>query len=107
MNELYQLRRKVYQAASEYYRAHTKYLDNSRQRGKSRQLGNIWKECIDAGNSYKKVLQNLISHLTTLRPREPHEEAINSAEHLLLSLDYKLNMLRPQGQQQSKSATNH
>ena len=109
MDELYRLRSEVYLAASEYYRAHGDYLDNSRH------YGDGWKACVDAGNDYKHALQALLIYLTSSTPRETHEEAISSAEQLLLSLDYKLKMLRPRDKQQksrppsrpSKPTTNH
>ena len=110
MDELYRLRNEVYLAASEYYRAHGEYIDNSRH------YGAAWKECVDAGNDYKHALQALLMYLTSSTPREAHQEAINSTEQLLFSLDYKLKMLQPPDKQPqnstpprrlSKSTTNH
>src|SRR5438477_7935250 len=110
MDDLYRLRSEVYLAASAYYQAHGDYLNNLRH------YGDGWKECVDAGNDYKHALQALLMYLTSSTPRETHEEAISSTEHLLLSLDYKLKMLQPRDKQPqnstpprrpSKSITNH
>jgi hypothetical protein len=89
MEELFQLRSNVYLAASEYYQAHGEFLNDA---GGSEYVS---KKCVEAGNNYKDALQTLLAHLTALVPREPYEEAINSAEALLLSLDCKLKMLQP------------
>jgi hypothetical protein len=94
MDELFRLRSKVYIAAGEYYRAHGEYLAALHDRGDAGKV--VRKRCIDAANDYRQALQALLAHLTSLRPREPHEEAILSAESLLLSLEFKLKLLQPQ-----------
>jgi len=93
MDQEFQLRAKVYAAATDYYRAHGNYLVDLRQDGDGR--ADVRRECMKAGEAYSDALKALLKYLISLLPQEPHKEAIRSAEHLLAALKRKLELLQP------------